>query len=73
MAPINLDRFEMVVKGPTKEDNLKESVDALTDAAKKITEAVEAFNTKKEPPLPEEDLPADTETGSDDKGIPGKD
>lgn len=72
MAPINLDRFEMVVKGTTKEDTLKESVDALTDAAKKITEAVEAFNTKKEP-LPEEEPAADTETGSDDKGIPGKD
>ena len=72
MAPINLDRFEQVVKGPTKDDTLKDSVDALTDAAKKITEAVEAFNTKKEP-LPEEEPPADTETGSDDKGIPGKD
>ena len=69
---INLDRFEQVIKGPEKSDPLKKSVDALTDAANKITQAVDAFNARKEP-LPEEDPELDNIDTDPDKGIPGKD
>lgn len=69
---INLDRFEKLVKGPESSDPLKESVDALTDAANKITQAVDAFNARKEP-LPEEDPEPDNIETDPARGIPGKD
>lgn len=71
---VNLDRFEMVVKGKQKADPLKESVDALATAAEKIEKAVSDFNAKRKEPEPEEDPEPDTGSEPDnEKGVPGKD
>lgn len=70
---VNLERFEMVVKGPKSSDPLKESVDALTTAAEKIEKAVSEFNAQRKEPEPVEEPEPDIVTEPDNKGVPGKD